>query len=294
MVDARRDFLTYCRLELGLSSNTIEAYRRDTDAIHAAGIALGLVPSDCGPEEVGKVLAWLRDERSWQPATLARALVAWRMYQRYLVLEKLIVRDRVQLARSPKLWQELPEVLTVTEVDQLLQSAPPGPMRLRDVAGLELLYACGARASEVIGIGLGDFSDEGRLLRLRGKGSKERMVPVGERARKAVRRYTRELRPQLDPAHKQECLLLSRRGAPMSRQALWKLVRDAGALAGITKPVFTHLLRHSFATHMLERGADMRAVQELLGHANMTTTQRYTHVDATRLRDLHKRFHPRG
>lgn len=294
MHDACSAFLTYCRLELGLADNSIAAYRRDLAAIHAAGEALGLQVHACGPDEVGHVLAWLRDERDWQPATLARTLVAWRMYQRFLVLERRIDRDRVQLARSPTLWQELPEVLTVDEVDRLLASAPPGPMRQRDRAALELLYACGARASEVVGIGIGDLSDHGRLVRLRGKGAKERMVPVGERARAAVRRYLRELRPRLDPGHREERLLLGRRGRPMSRQGLWRLVRAAGALAGIGKPVFTHLLRHSFATHMLERGADMRAVQELLGHANMTTTQRYTHVDAQRLRALHRRFHPRS
>jgi integrase/recombinase XerD len=208
-------------------------------------------------------------------------------------MEKLIPRDRIQLAQMPKLWNELPEVLSVDEVGRLLEGVAPGPMRLRDRLALELLYACGGRASEVVGIGLADLRDGGRLVKLHGKGNKERMVPLGDQARRHLKRYLDELRPQLDRA-RQERLLLSARGRPLTRQALWTLVKRAGVLAGIAKPVYTHLLRHSFATHLLENGADLRAVQELLGHANLTTTQRYTHVDAKRLIEIHRRFHPRA
>jgi integrase/recombinase XerD len=185
-------------------------------------------------------------------------------------------------------------VLSVDEVGRLLEAAPEGAMRARDTLALELLYACGGRASEVVGIGIGDLREQATLVKLHGKGSKERMVPLGERARSALRRYLDVLRPGLDPERKQERLLLSAKGRPMTRQALWRLVKDAGVLAGIATPVYTHLLRHSFATHLLENGADLRAVQELLGHANLTTTQRYTHVDAKRLIDLHRKFHPRS
>ena len=293
-LDARRDFLTYCRLELGLSANTINAYRGDLEKLYEAAEASGIDATEAGPDEVGVVLAHLRDERGLAPSSLSRLLVAWRMYLRFLVLEKLVERDRVQLARAPRLWQELPDVLSVAEVDALLQAAPPGPLRLRDAAALELLYACGARASEVIGIGLGDLREDGQVVRLLGKGNKQRIVPLGRRAREAVASYLRELRPELDPQHKHEALLLTRRQRPMTRQALWALVKRAGQLAGITKPVYTHLLRHSFATHLLENGADLRAVQELLGHANMTTTQRYTHVDQRRLKAIHQQFHPRA
>ena len=167
-------------------------------------------------------------------------------------------------------------------------------MRLRDRLALELLYACGGRASEVVGIGLADLREHASLVKLHGKGNKERMVPLGDKSRAALRRYLDTLRPELDPERRQERLLLTAKGLPMSRQALWRVVRDAGVSAGLGKPVYTHLLRHSFATHLLENGADLRAVQDLLGHANLTTTQRYTHVDAKRLIDLHRKFHPRS
>jgi integrase/recombinase XerD len=294
MLDARDGFLAYCRLELGLSANTLAAYRNDLAKIHDALAALGLDLAACGQDEVGQVLGWLRDERAQAASSLVRLLVAWRMYTRYLVMERLVERDRIQLAQMPKLWNALPEVLSVAEVDRLLASAPPGPFQLRDRLALELLYAVGGRASEVVGIRRDDLHEGETLVRLHGKGDKERMVPLGSRARACLRRYLAELRPSLDPGGRAPELLLSRRGRRLGRAALWKLVRDAGRLAGIAKPVYTHLLRHSFATHLLEGGADLRAVQELLGHANLTTTQRYTHVDAKRLIEVHRRFHPRS
>lgn len=294
VLPAHASFLAYCRLELGLSSNTLAAYRNDLTKIQRGLDALGLEQAMVGPDEVGRVLAWLRDHEQQQAASLARLLVAWRMFTRFLVMERQQERDRVQLAQMPTIWQELPQVLSVDEVERLVTSAPDGPMRLRDRLALELLYASGGRASEVAGIGLSDLLDRSTLVKLRGKGRKERVVPLGGRARTALKNYRDTLRPQLDPHQRQECLLLSSRGRPLTRQALWKIVKSAGVLAGISKPVFTHLLRHSFATHLLEGGADLRSVQELLGHVNVTTTQRYTHVDARRLIDVHRRFHPRS
>jgi len=294
MLDERRAFLTACRLELGLSANTLAVYASRLAHLHDALTQLGLDFARAGPDEIGRCLRWLRDERDHGPATLALNLVAWRMYARFLVAEHVLERDRIQLTASPTLWQTLPEVLNIEEVSRLLLGGDPGAMRLRDRAALELLYACGARASEVCGLGLADLKEKGHLVRLLGKGNKERLVPLGSAGRQAVQRYLTELRPSLDPENKQELLLLSSRGAPLRRESLWKIVRDAGRRAGITKPVYTHLLRHSFATHLVENGADLRAVQELLGHANLTTTQRYTHVDAKRLVDIHKKFHPRA
>ena len=294
MLDASKAFLAYCRLELGLSGNTLAAYQRDLKLVHAALAALALDLADCGPDEVGRLLAWLRDERKLASSSLVRLLVALRMYTRFLVGEKLLARDRIQLAQMPRLWNVLPEVLSVDEVERLLQAVADGPLRLRDRLALELLYACGGRASEVAGIALEDLKQHAALVQLHGKGGKDRMVPLGTRARAALRRYLDELRPILDPGLQQTRLLLSARGRPLSRHALWKVVHDAGLLAGIAKPVYTHLLRHSFATHLLEGGADLRSVQELLGHANLTTTQRYTHVDAKRLIEVHRKFHPRS
>ena len=294
MLDHQRAFLDSCRLDLGLSANTRAAYANDLGKIAGAFSALGLSLEDCGPDEVARLLAWLRDERRQSASTLVRLLVTLRMYTRFLVAEKILPRDRIQLAQMPALWNRLPEVLSVDEVSSLLRSAPDGPLRLRDTLALELLYACGGRASEVAGIGLGDVREGGRLVHLHGKGSKQRVVPLGSRARACLARYLADLRPLLDPQGRQERLLLSARGRPFSRLALWRMVHAAGVVAGLSKRVYPHLLRHSFATHLLEHGADMRAVQELLGHVNITTTQRYTHVAAERLVELHRKFHPRS
>ena len=294
MLDSRRDFLAYCRLELGLSANTIAVYENALEHLYAGLAETKVAFADAGPDEIARIMIWLRDTRGHAASTLATCLVAWRMYTRWAVAERLLARDRVQLTQMPKLWTTLPEVLSVDEVEALLLAVPDGPLRLRDRCALELLYACGGRASEVVGIGLADLREGRSLVRLRGKGSKERLVPLGDKARAALRRYLDDLRPTLTSDAAQDRLLLSKRGRPLTRQALWTLVKTAGVLAGITKPVYTHLLRHSFATHLLEGGADLRAVQELLGHANLTTTQRYTHVDARRLIEVHTRFHPRA
>lgn len=288
-------FLAEARIALGLSPNTIRDYRTCLAHLRAAAGALGLaLPGGLGPDEAAACLAWLRDERGLAPASLAQCLVAWRMWQRFLATEGILPAERLSLAPSPKLWRTLPEVLTPEEVDRLLAHPPPGRLEPRDRAALELLYALGGRASEVVGIGLRDLKDGDSLVLLRGKGDKERVVPIGDRAAAAVRAWREGLRRELDPRGRCERLLLGARGGSWTRQGLWATVRQAARLAGIAKPVWPHLLRHSFATHLLQRGADLRAVQALLGHASLVTTERYTHVDAARLRDIHRRCHPRG
>jgi integrase/recombinase XerD len=288
-------FLAHGRLALALSPNTLRDYRTALEHLHAAMAARGIATAEqLGPDEVAACLGWLRDERALAAGSLALCLVAWRMWARFLVEEGALARDRIALTPSPKLWRSIPEVLDPEEVDRLLASPPEGPLRARDKAALELLYALGGRASEVVGLGMTDLKEGGRLALLRGKGSKERLVPVGERARRAVAAYRDGLRRELDPRGRQERLLLGARGGPWNRQGLWQVVQQAAVLAGIAKPVWPHLLRHSFATHLLHGGADLRAVQALLGHASLTTTERYTHVDAARLRDIHRRFHPRS
>ncbi len=292
--DGRAGFLAYCRLELGLSANTLRNYGTALDHLQQGLVSLGLALADVGPDEVARLLAWGRDELHHGAATAALELTCWRMYSRYLVMERVLIRDRIALAPLPHQWSRLPDVLSIEMVDLLLTSVAAGPLHARDRCALELLYASGGRASEVCGITLADFKEHGRLVHLRGKGRKERVVPLHDRARRALARYRDELRPTLATPASGELLLLSARGRPLSRAALWKLVRDAGRLAGFEQRVYTHLLRHSFATHLLEGGADLLAVQTLLGHANLSTTQRYTHVDARRLRDIHRRFHPRA
>jgi len=288
-------FLDHARLALALSPNTIRDYRTALGHLAAAMAALGVAdPEALGPDEVAGCLGWLRRERGLAPSTLAQCLVAWRMWARFLVEEGALRRDRIQLASAPRQWVAVPEVLAPEEVDRLLANPPDGRMRPRDKAALELLYALGGRASEVVGLGCTDLKEGGSLALLRGKGGKERLVPIGDRARRAIAAYRDGLRRELDPRGRVEPLLLSARGRPWTRQGLWKLVKDAATLAGIAKPVWPHLLRHSFATHLLQGGADLRAVQALLGHSSLTTTERYTHVDAKRLRDIHRRFHPRA
>lgn len=288
-------FLDHARLGLGLSPNTIRDYRTALVHLQSAMTGLGHAsPEALGPDETAACLGWLRDERHLAPGSLAQCLVAWRMWVRFLVEEGAISHDRLALTPSPRLWRTIPDVLTPEEVERLIANPPDGPLRARDKAALELLYALGGRASEVIGLGMSDLKENGRLALLRGKGSKERLVPVGERARRAVAAYRDGLRRELDPRGRAEHLLLGATGRAWNRQGLWKLVRNAATLAGISKPVWPHLLRHSFATHLLHGGADLRAVQALLGHASLTTTERYTHVDAARLRDIHRRFHPRS
>ncbi len=287
-------FLVHCRLELGLAENTLEAYRRDLAKWSDGLTALSLHLADCGPDEVARLLTWARDERHNGAATLARMLVVLRRYTQWAVQERFLLRDRISLVPLPTRWDELPEVLSVEEATLLLESAKPGELYLRDRLALELLYACGGRASEICGIGLGDLKEHRSLVLLHGKGGKQRLVPVGDQARAYLRKYLAELRPSLVQSPTQDRLLLSRRGAPLTRQALWGIVKQASLLAGFGKRAYTHLLRHSFATHVLHGGADLRSVQELLGHANLTTTQRYTQVDAQRLVQIHRRFHPRA
>jgi integrase/recombinase XerD len=288
-------FLEHAALALALSPNTVRDYRTALAHLAAAMVARGIAgPEALGPDEAAACMGWLRDERGLAPPTLAQCLVAWRMWARFLVEEGALSHDRLTLTPSPRLWRTVPEVLSPEEVDRLLANPPDGPMRPRDKAALELLYALGGRASEVVGLGVTDLKEGGSLALLRGKGGKERLVPVGERARRAVAAWRDGRRRELDPRGRQERLLLAARGGPWSRQGLWRTVKDAAVLAGISKPVWPHLLRHSFATHLLHGGADLRAVQALLGHAALTTTERYTHVDAARLRDIHRRFHPRA
>jgi integrase/recombinase XerD len=307
VLDEREEFLTWCRLELGLSANTLAAYRRDLAKLYRAFIALDLTPQTAQLDQVPDVMAWVRDHgsdgsgrddhvgRRQSATTLARFLVTWRRYVKFLVLEKKLTDDRMTQADAPTTWRTLPEVLGVEDVEQLITHPADGPLKMRDRLALELLYACGGRASEVVDIKRSDLLERTALVKLRGKGGKERLVPLGERARTALRTYQRELRPQLDPQNKTDHLLLNAHGQPISRGDLWRIVKAAAFAANLEhKRIYPHLLRHSFATHLLERSGDLRAVQELLGHANVTTTERYTHVQKDRLRDLHRRFHPRA
>jgi integrase/recombinase XerD len=220
---------------------------------------------------------------------------AVRTYYRFLVGEGYVVKDPSERLETPKRWRTLPEVLTVAEVERLL-AAPTldDPLVFRDRAMLELAYGAGLRVSEWIGLRVQDVLFDDLLLRVFGKGSKERLVPIGRSAIGAVAVYLRELRPKLERGKGKGVLFLNARGEPLTRMGAWTILRKHVERAGIEKPVSPHTLRHSFATHLLEGGADLRAVQEMLGHADIATTQIYTHVDREYLRSVHRQYHPRS
>jgi integrase/recombinase XerD len=228
------------------------------------------------------------------PATIRRQISAIRTYYRFLVGEGHAARDPSERIETPKQWRTLPAVLTVAEVEKLLEPATDEPLTMRDRALLELAYATGARVSELVGVKLQDLLYEEGLVRLFGKGAKERIVPIGRRALGAVALYAREVRPSLDRGKGRGVLFLNARGTPLSRVGAWGIIKQAARRAGLAKRVTPHTLRHTFATHLLEGGADLRAVQEMLGHADLATTQLYTHVDRDYLRTVHKQFHPRA
>ncbi|MGH7618796.1 MAG: site-specific tyrosine recombinase XerD [Gemmatimonadaceae bacterium] len=286
------DFLT---LEQGASGRTIEAYRRDVARlVDFARTRAGTSPSDITSKLLREFVFHLKDV-GLSPSSIRRNISAIRTYFRFLLADGAVTRDPSERLETPKRWRTLPEVLTVDEVSRLL-AAPTldDPLAFRDRAMLELAYGAGLRVSEWITIGTRDVLFEDKLVRVFGKGSKERLVPIGRSAIGAIATYARELRPRLEKGAGKGVLFLNARGEPLTRMGAWKILRRYVERARIEKRVSPHTLRHSFATHLLEGGADLRAVQEMLGNADISTTQIYTHVDREYLRQVHKQFHPRG
>ena len=289
-------FRHYMQAERGMAENTVLAYRRDLDrfARWAAEGGLGdyLKPT---LRELSRYLNHLRDERL-APASSARHLIALKMFYRFLRLEERAQPTAVELLSSPALWERIPQVLSPESVEKLL-AAPVAADRfyLRDRALLETLYATGSRASEVVGLKLADLYLDSSFCKCEGKGNKQRVVPLGRKAIAALQAYLSDLRPELlRSASEAPWVFVSRGGRALTREMLWILVKKYVRRAGLSSKVSPHTLRHSFATHLLAGGADLRTVQELLGHANIRTTQHYTHVDRDRLRAIHRQFHPRG
>ena len=287
-------FLNYLLTECGLAHNTILAYRRDLARFAQFCLDQRLT----SPEHITPVILQAYARRLYleqlASATIARHLVALRMFFRYHVLTGLTLRDVCAVLETPKTWQRIPGVLNRQRTNQLLDSIDPQhPMAPRDRALLELLYATGMRASEVAELKIPDINFQVGYLRCIGKGRRERIVPVHNLALDTLRQYLDTLRPQLarnpDTGH----LFLSRTGRPLSRVDVWRIVRHAAHAAGITGRLTPHTLRHCFGSHLLQGGADLRTVQEILGHADVTTTQIYTHVDHDHLRSVHRKYHPR-
>ena len=251
-------------------------------------------PTDVTSRTLREFVYHLKD-LGLSPSSIRRNISAVRTYFRFLLADGVVVRDPSERLETPQRWRTLPDVLTVQEIERLL-AAPTldDPLVFRDRAMLELAYGAGLRVSEWITLGVRDALLEDKLVRVFGKGSKERLVPIGRTAIGAVATYLRELRPRLEKGSGKGILFLNARGEPLSRMGAWKILRRYVERAGITKDVSPHTLRHSFATHLLEGGADLRAVQEMLGHADISTTQIYTHVDREYLRQVHRQFHPRG
>jgi len=288
-------FGDYLTLEQGTSPRTLEAYRRDVDRfVDYAVIKSARSPIDISSRLLREFVYHLKDV-GLAPSSIRRNISAVRTYFRFLLADGVVARDPSERLETPKRWRTLPEVLTVEEVEALL-AAPTldDPLAFRDRAMLELAYGAGLRVSEWITLGVRDVLLEDKLVRVFGKGSKERLVPIGRSAIAAVATYLRETRPRLEHGGGKGILFLNARGEPLTRMGAWKILRKYVERAGITKEVSPHTLRHSFATHLLEGGADLRAVQEMLGHADISTTQIYTHVDREYLRQVHRQFHPRG
>jgi integrase/recombinase XerD len=293
------DFLAYLELERGLSRNTLEAYRSDLlqfgEFLERGGLTVG----EAGHGEIAAFLAELASGGEGRApasaATLARKIACLRSFYRHLRREGAIEHDPTAELRGPRKTQRLPRVLSRDEVMRLLRQ-PRGtdPRALRDRALLEVMYACGLRASEAIALELADVDLQEGVLRARGKGSKERIVPIGGEAVAALRAYCRRGRPLQAAGANDTRLFLNRRGAGLTRQGLYKIVQGHARAAGLEQKMSPHTLRHTFATHLLAGGCDLRSLQEMLGHADLATTQVYTHLSAERLKDAYFNAHPRA
>jgi integrase/recombinase XerD len=287
-------FTDYLRSECHLADNTISAYRRDLQRL--LNWLKGRRIPQLSIRDLADYAGWLHQQQL-APASIARHIVTLRMFFKYLQLEGILQENLAELLGSQKLWQRIPHVLTPRHVEAFLNS----PRRhdtyyWRDRALLELLYATGCRASELSNLRIRDLNLTDRYCICQGKGNKQRVTPLGRKAVEAIQAYIEHERPRLVEASGQspEWLLLSRRGRRLRREAIWELVKKYARRAGISSSISPHTLRHSFATHLLAGGADLRQVQELLGHASIATTQIYTHVDSTRLKKVHRQFHPRA
>jgi len=296
-IDAYIDFV---RIEKRLSRHTVSAYAHDLrmmveffDKKHLNSV------SNVKEPHILEFLVELH-KSGMESRSIARHLVSVRSFFNFLRIEKIINDDPAAKIEFPKKWQRLPEVMTPGEVDVLL--AVPNiktPIGFRDHSILQLMYACGLRVSEVVGLALtqmtlGTTDDDQTFLVVMGKGSKERVVPIGKVARLALKEYLETVRPTFVAADSTDKVFLSRLGKGLTRQQLWKIIKRLVLKAGIKRHITPHTLRHSFATHMIERGADLRSVQTMLGHADITSTQIYTHVNTTHLREIYKKFHPRS
>jgi integrase/recombinase XerD len=288
------EFINYLSVERGLSRNTITSYRTDLVHFIAHLEAAGVKDIDrIKRQDITDYMMRLK-AKGISGNSISRALVAIKMFYKFLVQERLAKEDVAGVLESPKLIRPLPNVLNPAEVDKLL-AAPDSRdwMGIRDRAALELMYATGMRVSEMVNLTTEGLNLDVGFIKCKGKGDKERIVPVGRKAKESVLRYMEKVRPRLLKKRQDSHLFLSRLGRKVSRQSFWKMIKRSARAARIKKEITPHTLRHSFATHLLERGADLRVVQEMLGHSDISTTQIYTHINKERLKSIHRQFHPR-
>jgi len=287
-------FLSYLSVERGLAKNTITSYREDlnyyADFLDTQSIG---VLSKTSRNDIVNFMMHQKD-KGLAANSVARRLAAIKMFYRFLVRERVLKIDPTSLIESPKLWKKIPETLSLNEVEALLSQPDIHKKQgIRDRAILETLYATGMRVSEAVNLKKDNVNLDIGFLRCIGKGNKERVIPLGKKAVMSIKRYLEASRTGFLKSKESEFLFLNRSGNKISRQSLWKIIVRYAHEARIKKPMRPHILRHSFATHLLERGADLRSVQEMLGHSNISTTQIYTHINRDRLKSIHKMFHPR-
>lgn len=291
-----KDFIDHLSVERGLAKNTLMAYSSD----------LNLYQTYLQQQKISMFESVRRDtvsdflydlkKRKLTTASICRALTSVKMFHRFLVRENLLKDDPTNLIESPKLWKRVPDVLNQDEIERIIKAAyGTSDQQIRDYAILELFYASGMRVTELADLKLSGLNFDAGYIRCIGKGRKERMIPVGKKSREALFLYCQNVRPRWNKSSAaDDVLFLSRLGKRLSRQMIWKLIKAYARKAQVHKNIKPHTLRHTFATHLLEHGADLRSVQEMLGHADISTTQIYTHVDKERLKSVHKQFHPRG
>ena len=289
-----REFLNYLRVDKGLAANTIDSYRRDLEKFASMIQARQIPLANITRQHVTDFLASLY-RRGLDSRSVARHLATLRHFFRFALTEGYVTEDPAMTIESPKIIQSLPQFLSVEEVERLLkQPSTFTPVGLRDRAMIELMYSTGIRVSELCAIRLNDLRMDPGCLRCIGKGDKERLVPVGKKAIEAIQQYVRESRPKLLGEKTSPFLFVNLRGGRMTRLNFWGILRAYGRKASLRKPLKPHMLRHSFATHLLDRGADLRSVQMMLGHSDISTTQIYTHVVEERLKQVYKAHHPRA
>jgi len=301
MRDLVKAFLNYLAIEKGFSANTVGAYRNDLDQlagfIEGAASAKGF-KAEWTSVDRNLLISYIIDlkDRNYSSATVARKVAAVKSFFAFLVAERKIQNDPTENISSPKVNKSLPKPLSLTEIDALLAAPAKSstPEAMRDAAMLELLYAGGMRVSELMDLNVNDINLKAGFVRCLGKGSKERIIPVHDRAVRSVKEYISEARPHLLKGKEEQALFLNRRGDRLTRQGFWLILKGHAKTAGIKKAVTPHTLRHSFATHILNGGADLRAVQELLGHANISSTQIYTHLTSEHVRNAYDKAHPRA